>query len=448
MAGRFPDQTDVIVIGAGASGVPAAIGAARAGARVVLIDEDPVPGGTAVDQYVSMPCGGPRSGIVSELYWQLERRFALTHRKVDRWWDFWYMPSDIVRVLNEMLGAESNLTMLCPARVNRLIVEEEQGRSRVTGAMIPDADGNEHPLRAKIVIEATGVGRLAEQAGCDARYGEDAKADFGESIAPDERTEMVQQCTWMFISQRLHGMAGDDEWFPSAMESGHGKSTRDRRAASGDPTAGVYLHWGCRVDCRDTRDPVALAEAQRQGLEQMAPQLDELRSHGYAVHLAPTIGVRETRRIIGEHVVTADDLIQGRVPDDTVMCTQRGFDLWRKGKHQMEGYPEVKPYGIPYRALVPKEIDGLFVVGKSMSGTHLALSAYRVQALLGQIGQAAGVAAALCAHGNTQPRRVDFADLEPMLVEPPQNLIIRSDRNWVDHTRVFKPRPYEPEALG
>ncbi|MFW6133006.1 MAG: FAD-dependent oxidoreductase [Planctomycetota bacterium] len=200
--------------------------------------------------------------------------------------------------------------------------------------------------------------------------------------------------------------------------------------SSGRRVAGIYLHWGCRVDCRDTRDPVALAEAQRDGLEAMAPKLDELRSHGWAAHLAPKLGVRETRRVMGRAVITAGDLVRGNVPDDSVLVTRRPIDIWSAGRSQMD-YPEVKPYGIPYRALVARDVDALLVVGKSMSGTHLAMASYRVQCLLGQIGQAAGVAAAMCAQHDTQPAALDAGALLKRLTAPPQNMVISADPRWV-----------------
>ena len=129
--------------------------------------------------------------------------------------------------------------------------------------------------------------------------------------------------------------------------------------------------------------------------------------------------------------MTANDLIAGTVPDDSVLITQRPIDIWRKGGHGMMDYPEVKPYGIPYRALVPLHIDGLLIAGKHLSGSHLAMASYRVQNLLGQIGQAAGVAAALCAQRGTQPRQLAFSDLRPQLESPPQHLVIRGDQDWV-----------------
>jgi hypothetical protein len=115
----------------------------------------------------------------------------------------------------------------------------------------------------------------------------------------------------------------------------------------------------------------------------------------------------------------------------------------------MADYPEVKPYGIPYRALVPRRLEGLLVVGKHMSGTHLAMASYRVQCLLGQIGQAAGVAAVLCAQRHTWPRRLDYRDLKPCLLAPPQHLVIRADPDGVappPDARSCRPAP--PTSSG
>ncbi len=426
-------ETDVLVIGAGAAGWPAAIGAARAlrhlpgrsNAGVVLLDDDPYPGGAAVDQFVSMPDGGPRSGVVAEYLAQLESRFPLTRRPIDKWWYFWYLPSDILRVVDQLLAAEANLRLLCPAKATRLTLHGQQ----VTGAIVPDENGHERWIKARVTIEATGSGALAETAGCEARYGEDSQADFNESIAPASRTLAAQQCTWMFISHRLPD--GDPHWVPRGLESGFCSPPSHTDPAAVARQAGVYLHWGCRVDCPDTRDPIALAEAQRQGLELMRPQLDELRNHGYLTHLAPKLGVREQRRILGDYVVTANDLFAGRIADDSLLITQRPIDIWKKGGHGMMNYPETKPYGIPYRALLPRDVDGLLVAGKHLSGTHLAMASYRVQCLLGQIGQAAGVAAALAATAQVQPRQLDFADLKPALLAPPQNLVVRRDPEWL-----------------
>ncbi|MFP4176494.1 MAG: FAD-dependent oxidoreductase [Candidatus Brocadiia bacterium] len=423
-------ETDVLIIGAGAAGIPAAIGAARAGADVMLVEEDARPGGAPIDQYVLMPDGGPRSGIVTEITDRLAENYPLTDRPVDEWWNFWYLPSDYQKVVYDMLEAEDNITLICGVKVEGLNSEDAPVRRRVTGARWHLPDGSQARVDAKITIDSTGVGNLPARLGADARYGEDAAEDFGEDIAPSRRSDRVQLCTWKYISQKL----GDAEPFDFRrlelnfpLESGHGWCRGDAEGLM-RRNAGAYLHWGCRIRCPDTRDPAALADTQRRALRLMRPDLESLREHGYAVHLAPRIGVREQWRIIGEAVVTSNDAFQGRIPDDSIMITRRPIDIWSEEVEGMEEFPETRPYGVPYRALIPRGFEGLLVAGKHMSGTHLAMASYRVQCLLGIIGQAAGVAGAFCARKGSETRDADFTTLKDMLTSPPQNVILDPER--------------------
>ena len=179
---------------------------------------------------------------------------------------------------------------------------------------------------------------------------------------------------------------------------------------------GIHLHWGCAVRCRDTRDPMALAEAQREALVAMERDLTLLREGGYAVHLAPRLGVRETRRIVGDHVITENDLRSGELPKDTIAIGTYGLDIW--GGQLSREESRVPAYGIPYRAILPKDVDGLILAGKSISGTHVAMSGYRVQPILSSAGQAAGVAAALSAQLEIAPRQLDADRIREVLTRP------------------------------
>ncbi len=418
---------DVLVVGGGASGVPAAIGAARAGAKTILLEEDALVGGAAVDQFVSMPDGGPRSGVVAEYVGMLERDHSLAPHPVDRWWYYWYLPGAYVTVFEALLAAEPNLQVVRGARATGPVVETAGGRPRVTGAILPAPDGGERRVTARVVIDATGTGLFAEQAGCETRYGEDARSDFGEPVAPDTRSDRVQLVTWMYLCQKIgNGPPMDFSRLQrKPLESGFSSVGADPEAARARD-CGVYLNWGCRVRCADTRDDAALAAAQRTALDEMADDLALLRESGYAVHLAPRIGVREQRRVLGEHVVSFVDMMEGRIPEDSVTVTSRPTDIWTEGKDQMD-YPETTTYGIPYRALLPKGVEGLLVVGKSMSGTHLAMGSYRVQCVLGCIGQAAGVAAAQAARAGSGVREVDPKALLAEATASPQNLRIDPD---------------------
>jgi hypothetical protein len=121
------------------------------------------------------------------------------------------------------------------------------------------------------------------------------------------------------------------------------------------------------------------------------------------------IGVRETRRIIGEYVLTREDVVNGRKFDDGVVDVTFGIDIHDPAPDS-EIRPKrgsMKPYQIPYRCLVPKEIDNLFVSGRCISGTHEAHASYRVTGDCMAMGEAAGISSALCLRDGLSPRELD-----------------------------------------
>lgn len=409
-----PIEADVIVIGAGPSGVPAAIAAAREGARVVLLEEDAVPGGAPVDMYVAMLCGTPRTGIFREMIQLLNRDYTTTGAARS---DFgvdgankrnhWYLPSSYVLAIRQMVAREKNLTLLCGARVSELIVRAKGNRNRVMGAVI-DRAGFRQEVFAPMTIDATGTGLIGELAGAPVMYGRDGRAAFNEPIGKEAPESRVQSCTWQFITQALVPGAllpWEKLRWKGMVEDNHGWLRQPDVARAG----GLYLHWGGRFECKDTRDPVELAATQAEALESLRNDFAEYRKAGYQVHLAPKIGVREVRRIRGEYVLAVDHLKQGLFPDDTIAWCNYGLDAW--GEHIKKEDARVKSYGIPYRSLLPLNVEGLLIAGRCISGSHLAMSSYRVQPVVAGIGQAAGTAAAMAALRNTSARDIEITEL-------------------------------------
>ncbi len=410
-------RADVLVLGAGASGIPAAIAAARLGASVLLLEEDPVPGGAPVDMGVTMLCGWPRVGIFREMVHRLQTRHHLLGRPVapeEEKRDTWFLPSSYVQVLTEMIATEKRIRPVCGAQAVAPIVDRQGPRPRVSGVVVAGPGSKRIPVRAQVTIDCTGSGAIAEAAGATALYGRDAKSAFHEPHARDVADTVVMPCTWMYVSQRFRASVERPMDFgllnaKGVNESGYGWFGSDPAAFRRRDT-GIYLHWGCSVLCEDTRDPMALARAQQEGWRKMLPDLQTLFEHGYATHLPPRIGVREGRRIVGEHVITEIDLKSGTMPADTIAVGEYYLDVW--GERLTEDAKRLPPFGIPYRALIPKGVDGLLVAGKIISGTHVAMSAYRVQPIVAQIGQAAGSAAAMAARTAADLRGVPIADLQ------------------------------------
>lgn len=415
-------SADVLVVGAGASGIPAAISAARLGARVILLDEDPVPGGAPVDMSVTLLCGWPRVGIFREMVNRLQQHHHLLGRPVrpdEERKDTWFLPTSYLQVLLEMLAAEKGIQLICGARAVAPIVNGKGSVPRLEGVVVEGSAGHRMPVKAKVTLDCTGVGGMAETAGCRCLYGRDARGDFNEPHAPLVADTKTMPCTWMLVSQRFRRDPARPMDFSrlrakGVNESGHGWYGADPEGFRLRDT-GIYLHWGCTVLCEDTRDPLALARAQREGWERIQPDVRTLFEHGYAVHLPPRIGVRECRRVVGEHVISENDLKSGVLPDDTVAIGEYYLDVW--GERLSEEDKRLPRFGIPYRALVPKGVDGLMIAGKIISGTHVAMSAYRVQPIVAQVGQAAGAAAAMAAARSIPPRDVPVKELRQHLRE-------------------------------
>ena len=127
-----------------------------------------------------------------------------------------------------------------------------------------------------------------------------------------------------------------------------------------------------------------------------------------------TVGVRESRHIFGEYRLTVDDCLEGRVPADSILLAANSVDIHGRFGPMSNQYVTVKNgnwYGVPYRCLVPKAVDGLLVAGRCLSATSEAAGAVRVMPPVMAMGQAAGTAAALCVKNNVAPRALDAATL-------------------------------------
>ncbi|HNT36542.1 MAG TPA: FAD-dependent oxidoreductase, partial [bacterium] len=326
----------------------------------------------------------------------------------------WFLPAHWLLGLNEVLAEEERITVLTGARCSEVLVDES---GRVCGG-VASCGGYTVTVKAKVSIDATGTGFFSEAAGCQTMYGRDARATFNESLAPEEADDQVQQVTQMYVSQRMPGASGFDMTQLEHVRLGVLVSEvgwfHQHKEKAMEKDLGIHLHWGCAVKCRDTRDPVAIADAQREALVKLKGDLELLRQNRYAVHLAPKLGVREVRRVVGEYVIAQDHLVAGAYPEDTIAICGYGLDIWGENT----GAVHSKKYGIPLRALIPKGVSGLLVTGKCASGSHIAMSSYRVIPIVGSMGQAAGIAAALCSKLNVEPRNLEAEKVRAHLIQP------------------------------
>lgn len=401
---------DVAVVGAGPGGISAAVRAAQNGAKVALIEEDMVIGGAPLDMYVTTMFGGPKVGLAEDIEQELLKGYGLYNYETGtqpKGWRF-FLPSAFSQVLTRRVKNEENITLLCGTQVVGVHVKDAGNRNRVTGVRI-FRGGKMQDIFVHVTIDATGTGVVAEMAGCECMYGSEAKSDYNEAYGFDEANNKVQRCTQMFISERIR----KDAIFPagfkgSAAEDGYIGANRQPEEELRRRATGIFFHWGQTIDVDDTRDPIQLADAQRICLEKYRDRFEQLHEAGFAVHIAPRLGVRECRRVKGEYVITSTDITDGNKPDDTIARARYNMDCW--GIQGMLQVP-TKEYGIPYRSLIPLGTEGLLTSGRVISGTRLAHSSYRVQRICYHIGEAAGVAAAMTAAAGTGVRDIDVDGL-------------------------------------
>jgi len=171
--------------------------------------------------------------------------------------------------------------------------------------------------------------------------------------------------------------------------------------------------WTAAKGC-DTRDSVSIANATAEIMNTVIPEFsDAFWKEGYALHVAPKLGVRECRRVIGDKIITCEELMKPEFPEDVISQGVYRIDSW--GRKLPPDHLKSLSFGIPYFATVVKGIDNLMMAGKHISGTSLAMSAYRVQPVLAGIGQAVGLAASMSAAANSNPRDINIKDLQKRL---------------------------------
>ena len=418
-------EVEVLVAGAGPAGIGAALGAARAGAEVLLIDGSYAPGGMATTGMMSVWCGTTESPLLDEFTARMlaEPTLPLERNRT---------PATIIsqealrNVFLEVLE-EAGVELLLYTWIAAPIVED----NRVTGVIVESKSGREAIL-ARVVIDCTGDGDLAARAGAAYTLGR-------------EEDHRCQPMTQMF---RLGGVDYTRAVFPGGFES-YLQLPRGEVQALGHrelphPLGHVMLHLSrlpgevcvnmtnvIEVDGTDSRDLTRAELACRKQIPQIIRFLREY-VPGYEkcyLTAAGATGVRETRHFKGVKTITEEDIVRGRIFDDWIATRNCfNFDIHSlKGPGLDENGAQAKfradgKYTIPYGACLPERLDGLLLAGRSISGTHKAHSNFRVMAVCLNMGQGVGAAAAQAAARNLLPRDVEIGAVQQLLrrwgVEP------------------------------
>lgn len=390
---------DVVVVGGGPAGVGAALAAARAGMDTLLVERYGCLGGiwTAglLNPYFD---GANKGGIATEIIDRLHQ-----HAGADAVRD-WHPDRFVANVFHYETMKYVLDRMADEAGVRPLLYTHAVGAitdaGRVHGVIIENKSGRSAVL-ASVVIDCTGDGDVAYHAGADYEIGRPVDG-------------LMQPMTLQF---KVRGYSWPPKAYDVLMRYNRPEDLAEIPFTSfaavpvpGEPeSAAIMWTHMHRVDGTNADDLTrAVIEGRRQA-QQAIRMFDAARAEfgdGQLVETAMQVGVRETRRVLGEYYLELDDLVNGRGFDDGICRVTFNVDIHVPDGTNLEATP-VKPYEIPYRCLVPRGLDQLLVAGRCISGSHEAHGSYRVTGNCVAMGQAAGLAAAEAVRNGIDVRQLD-----------------------------------------
>lgn len=413
------DHYDVIVAGAGPAGICAAVAAARQGAKVALVERYGVVGGNLTVGFVGPILGMVGKGTMrDELVKLLEVPENDMIGETGRAHDFEHAKY----VLSEFVNHE-NIHVYLQSAIYDVVMKNHS----VQGVLV-SAKGELFALTAPVVIDATGDGDVAYLAGEETLKGRDDGLMQPVTLeftldGVDEQKGII--CIGDVDDVKLNGERFLDYCKRCTQE---GKLPGHLAAVRLHPT----VHPGQRqvnttqANGVDTTKVEEIFSADLQLRRQIQLLTSFVRENlpGYEncryTASGATTGVRETRRVMGEYIITAEELAAGaRFKDVIVHNAEFIVDIHNPaGPGQAEANIQyVKPYDLPYRCFIPKTIDNLMVAGRCISGTHRAHASYRVMSICMAMGEAVGIAAALCARQGCTPRSLDVNLLQKTMTK-------------------------------
>ncbi len=406
---------DLIVAGGGLTGVSAAVRAAREGLSVLLIEKSGTLGGAISNNLVYpfmkyiTPVDGKNKVLCAGIFAEMRER-ENAYKKCNAVYRF--HPEYFKLLLDDMVS-DAGVTVLFHAT---LFEANVVGRCVKTVRVATTTSGVIE-LSADFFIDATGDGVLMAEAGCAYQLGR-------------EQDGLCQPMTTCF---RMCGVDVElfraerprlQELYKEAQARGEIKNPREDILTFTGIGEGVLHFNTTRVVKEDPTDPFAVSRAEIVARRQIHEIVEFLKKnskafeHATLVSVATEIGVRESRKLLGEYVLTADDLLSLTMFEDAVALGNYDIDIHNPAGTgtNIHYFKEGEYYSIPYRSFLPKELDNLLVAGRCLSATHEAQAAVRVMPICACMGDAVGTAIALAKKTGKNTHTVDVQAVRKKLI--------------------------------
>lgn len=410
------NKYDLIVVGGGFSGTAAAISAAKNGANVLLIEKFNCLGGAASFALVSpfmgfwttMPETKERKYMCGGLFLEIIDEMNIIAGKKDEKYIF---DEEILKLVLNRMARKYGVKLLFNTDVIDVCVNDG-----TVSSVVAMCKSKRLEFFADYFIDATGDAELSVLAGCEYKLGR-------------EKDELCQPMTLCF---RMSGVDKEkyyknkkkiDTLYKELQARGKIKNPRENVLVFENFNDGVLHFNTTRIVKKNPTDPFELTEAEIEAREQVFEMHKFLKENieGFEnsriLSTAMHIGIRESRKIVGEYILTENDLLSLARFDDAISTCNYSIDIHSPDGTgtRFDGFGAGEWYEIPYRCLIPKKMNNLLVAGRCISSTHEAQSSYRIMACCSQIGQAAGNAVCLAMENKLNVRDIDINKLQTIL---------------------------------
>lgn len=417
---------DLVICGAGLPGICTALKSARMGLKTALISNRPYFGGNSSAELMIMIVGASgmqefnynarESGVIEELFLEYLYKNPEKNRYI---WD---------GILLDKLQAEENLMLFA----NTCIDVVEMGTDHIIKSVsgLQTTTERRYVFRAPLFVDDTGDGTVGYLAGAEYRYGREASSEFGEHFAPEKADDGVLPSTMVFFA---HDVGHPVPYTPPKFAKDYTKTdVLEHRVIPPDMFHQFLWFYELDGNLNQMDQYEDILQHHRElvyGVWDYIKNSGKYDADNYAFsYISPVAGKRESRRLVGDYILTERDITGQTDFEDTI-----GHGGWSIDLHALDGFYSKELinqhiylkgiYQIPYRCGYSKDIDNLFIEGRCMSVSHVALGSVRTMATLSTVGQANAIAAFLCKKYKISPRQVGQEHMEEL-----QQLLLKDDQ--------------------